>query len=61
MKLKFSLTYSNCCKQRGNLNTRLRKLDEDGKYDGIVLAVAGIHRMNWHDKISQVFGSLLFL
>lgn len=29
---------------RGNVDTRLRKLD-DGEYDGIVLAAAGLHRM----------------
>jgi hydroxymethylbilane synthase len=29
---------------RGNVDTRLRKL-EDGEYDGIVLAAAGLHRM----------------
>lgn len=29
---------------RGNADTRLRKL-EDGEYDGIVLAAAGLHRM----------------
>jgi hydroxymethylbilane synthase len=39
---------------RGNLNTRLRKLDEGGKYDGLVLAVAGLERMGWKDRISQV-------
>lgn len=38
---------------RGNLNTRMRKLNE-GLFDGIVLAVAGIERMNWKDKISEV-------
>lgn len=38
---------------RGNLNTRLRKLDEGG-YDAIVLAVAGLRRLGWHDRIDQV-------
>eukprot|EP00744_Colponema_vietnamica_P014594 GILI01020423.1.p1 GENE.GILI01020423.1~~GILI01020423.1.p1 ORF type:complete len:362 (+),score=84.27 GILI01020423.1:86-1171(+) len=38
---------------RGNLNTRLRKLD-DGEYDGIVLATAGLRRLGWGDRISQV-------
>jgi len=36
---------------RGNLDTRLRKL-EDGMYDAIVLAAAGLHRMAWHDRIT---------
>jgi hydroxymethylbilane synthase len=31
---------------RGNIDTRLRKLKE-GKYDGILLAKAGLERMNW--------------
>lgn len=39
---------------RGNLNTRLRKLDEDNVFDGIILAVAGVVRMKWEDRISEV-------
>lgn len=39
---------------RGNLNTRLRKLDEMGVYSGIILATAGLHRMGWHDRITRV-------
>ena len=41
---------------RGNLNTRLRKLDEgdgDVHYDALVLATAGLERMKWNDRISQ--------
>lgn len=39
---------------RGNLNTRLAKLDAIGsKYAGILLAQAGLVRMGWHDRISQ--------
>ena len=38
---------------RGNLHTRLRKLDEDGKYDGIVLAAAGIERLGWEDRVNM--------
>jgi len=38
---------------RGNLNTRLRKLEEDSKYDALILAAAGIDRMGWSDKIGQ--------
>lgn len=34
---------------RGNIDTRLKKL-ADGEYDGIVLAMAGLKRMGWHDK-----------
>ena len=34
---------------RGNLDTRLKKLRE-GKYDAIVLAAAGLHRLNLFDE-----------
>ncbi|MGJ7580952.1 hydroxymethylbilane synthase [Variovorax sp. RHLX14] len=39
---------------RGNLDTRLRKLDE-GHYDGIVLAAAGLIRLNLQSRIRHVF------
>ncbi|NVK29625.1 MAG: hydroxymethylbilane synthase [Gammaproteobacteria bacterium] len=35
---------------RGNVQTRLRKLD-DGEFDGIVLATAGLMRLELHDRI----------
>ena len=38
---------------RGNVNTRLRKLDEE-HFDAIVLAVAGLKRLGFGDKITQV-------
>lgn len=38
---------------RGNLNTRLGKLDA-GEYDGIILAVAGLQRLGMGDRIHQV-------
>jgi hydroxymethylbilane synthase len=38
---------------RGNLNTRLAKLDE-GNYDALILAVAGLERLGMGDRISQV-------
>ena len=37
---------------RGNLDTRLRRLD-DGEFDAIVLATAGLARLGWTDRISQ--------
>jgi hydroxymethylbilane synthase len=37
---------------RGNLNTRLAKLDE-GAYDAIVLAAAGVERLGWSARISE--------
>ncbi len=36
---------------RGNLNTRLAKLDR-GDYDAIVLAAAGVLRLGWSDRIA---------
>lgn len=39
---------------RGNLDTRLRKLDE-GQYDAIVLAAAGLKRLGLMDRIRAVF------
>jgi hydroxymethylbilane synthase len=36
---------------RGNLDTRLRKVD-DGAYDAIVLAVAGLRRLGFTDRLS---------
>lgn len=38
---------------RGNLNTRLAKLDA-GEYDAIILAVAGLQRLGMGDRIHQV-------
>ena len=35
---------------RGNVNTRLRKLD-DGEYDAIILAAAGLLRLDMSDRI----------
>lgn len=37
---------------RGNIDTRIRKLD-NGDYDAIVLAAAGLIRMGWQDRSSQ--------
>lgn len=39
---------------RGNLDTRLRKLDE-GQYDGIVLAAAGLKRLGLGERIRHIF------
>jgi len=38
---------------RGNLNTRLKKLD-NGEYDALILAAAGLIRMNMGDRVHQV-------
>jgi hydroxymethylbilane synthase len=38
---------------RGNVNTRLMRLDE-GHFDAIVAAVAGLHRVNEADRITEI-------
>jgi hydroxymethylbilane synthase len=43
---------------RGNIGTRLSKLDApDSKYACLVLAVAGLQRLKMEDRISQYLGS----
>lgn len=37
---------------RGNVNTRLKKLD-NGEYDAIILAAAGLIRLEFEERISQ--------
>ena len=39
---------------RGNLDTRLRKLDE-GEYDAIILAGAGLNRLGMQERITALF------
>ncbi|XP_057179754.1 hydroxymethylbilane synthase a isoform X2 [Triplophysa rosa] len=41
---------------RGNLNTRLKKLDEKEDYAAIILAAAGLKRMGWETRISHILG-----
>ena len=41
---------------RGNVNTRLRKLD-DGAYDAIILACAGLIRLGFEKRIKQQLSS----
>lgn len=38
---------------RGNLDTRIRKLDE-GQYESIVLAAAGLNRLGWEARIAEI-------
>jgi hydroxymethylbilane synthase len=41
---------------RGNLNTRLAKLDA-GEYDALILAAAGLKRLDMSDRIHQILPS----
>lgn len=45
---------------RGNVNTRLRKLDE-GQYDAIILAAAGLKRLGFAERIRQPLAAELSL
>jgi hydroxymethylbilane synthase len=38
---------------RGNVDTRLRKLDE-GQFDAILLAAAGLRRLGWQERIAEI-------
>ncbi len=49
--MRNNLNYQNI---RGNLPTRLKKL-EDGQYDAIILAAAGLERLGLSHKICQYF------
>jgi len=41
---------------RGNVDTRLRKV-ESGEYDAILLAKAGLDRLGWSNRISEVLSA----
>ncbi|MGM9581460.1 MAG: hydroxymethylbilane synthase [Anaerovibrio sp.] len=45
---------------RGNVNTRLRKLEEEN-FDGIILACAGLKRLGFGERIRQVLPKSLCL
>lgn len=45
---------------RGNVNTRLAKLDQ-GDYDAILLAAAGVRRMGWESRITELLSPEQFL
>jgi len=46
----------NCKLIRGNVDTRIKKLN-DGLYDAIILAYAGIKSLTIEDKITEVFST----
>ena len=45
---------------RGNLDTRIKKLETEG-LDAIILAAAGLIRMGWKEKISEVISPEILL
>ncbi len=45
---------------RGNVDTRLRKV-EAGEYDATVLAAAGLSRLGWLDRATQIFETVQML
>ena len=45
---------------RGNVNTRLRKMEEEN-FDGIILACAGLKRLGFGDRIRQVLPQTMCL
>lgn len=45
---------------RGNVDTRIKKV-EQGEYDAIVLAAAGLKRLGWGEIISETFRADLML
>ncbi len=45
---------------RGNVNTRLAKLD-NGDYDAILLAAAGVRRMGWEARITELLAPEQFV
>ena len=45
---------------RGNIHTRLKKLD-DGEYDAIILAAAGLKRVGLWDRITEYFDTASFM
>ena len=53
LKLKYpQFQYKNI---RGNMNTRWEKLNNrELGYDAMIAAVAGLHRLNWTERISEI-------
>ena len=45
---------------RGNVPTRLKKLD-DGQFDAIILAIAGLNRLGLQERITQRFDPEIFV
>lgn len=45
---------------RGNVGTRLNKLDK-GEYDALILATAGLHRLNLHARLKEILNEEIML
>ncbi len=45
---------------RGNVETRIQKLETEG-LDGIILAAAGLNRLGWGDRISEIISPEILL
>jgi hydroxymethylbilane synthase len=58
--LRRFLPNASTAESRGNLQTRLRKLEE-GQYDALVLAYAGVHRMEYDHLIRHVLPETQFV
>ncbi|WP_022822261.1 hydroxymethylbilane synthase [Hymenobacter norwichensis] len=58
--LKRFLPNATTAEARGNLQTRLRKLEE-GQYDALVLAYAGVHRMEYDALIRHMLPETQFV
>lgn len=50
LQVKAAMPKSELLDLRGNVNSRLRKLD-NGDFDAIILATAGLMRLGFHDRI----------
>ena len=53
VQLKHTRSDLNIINLRGNINTRLKKLDS-GNYDAIILACAGLLRLGFEERISSI-------
>ncbi|MCL1847502.1 MAG: hydroxymethylbilane synthase [Coriobacteriia bacterium] len=50
-----------CVAIRGNIDTRLRKLDEDPVLSALIVAAAGVHRLGLHSRITCYLDEAFFL